>query len=317
MKHGFLPAMMPVLWMLALPAHGAAVLDLVPGSHLKDIEQVVYQSGATTITQNTPATGVVQNGDGEMSVKSVRITDGAPVDLTFFNTASAVVVNVNPQYSGIGGVGVFNNGVNTYSTGGLTAYASAYAATVLDTDLRNFTFHDYLSPTPPTTGVPDLDILFYHAMLPEDYFLVAERWGNSSFTVTALKADGTPYAGANVLRLGGPGGTFGVGYEVYDWNTGYAATSNNPTQAQALSLFSVSKFFAGTQVAAGPVYGLRIDNDGEADPKIMGISGNTFSDNPENPQLVPEPASLLITGLGGLLWVCTRRREPRESGIRS
>lgn len=180
MKRGFLPTMVPALAALVIPVRGAAVLDLVPGSHLKDIEQVVYQSGASTITQNTPATGVAQNGDGEMSVKSVRITDGAPVDLTFFNTANAVVVNVNPQYSSIGGVGVFNNGVSTYSTDGLTAYASAYAATVLDTDLRNFTFHDYLTPSPPTAGVPDLDVLFYHAMLPEDYFLVSERWGNSS-----------------------------------------------------------------------------------------------------------------------------------------
>ncbi len=309
MKHGFLPTMIVAPLVLAIHVHGAAVLDLVPGSHLKDIEQVIYQSGASTIVQNTPATGVAVNGDGEMSVKSVRITDGAPVDLTFFNTANAVVVNVNPQFAGIGGVGVFNNGVTTYSTDGLTAYANAYAATVLDTDLRNFTFHDYLTPSPATAGVPDLDLLFYHAMLPEDYFLVSERWGNSSFTVTALKADGTPYAGANILRLGGPGGTFGVGYEVYDWNTGYAALGNQPTQAQALSLFSVSKFFEGTAVQAGPVYGLRIDNDGEADPKIMGISGSTFSDNPENPQLVPEPSAFLIAALGGVLWIARRRRR--------
>ena len=78
--------------------------------------------------------------------------------------------------------------------------------------------------------------------------------------------------------------------------------------AQQAGSATVKKFFEGTQ-ASGPVYGFRIDNDGEADVKLMGISANTFLDNPENPQLIPEPSAFLITALAGLAIVLPRRRN--------
>jgi hypothetical protein len=290
----------------------AAVIDLLPGSpHLVPIEQVKYEIGGLEVIQNSPAPNNPNNqnaptvGDAPVRVTSVRITDGAPVELTYFNTEAAWVVNVNPEFATTDGVGVFQNGTFTYSKDDLTAYADAFAATVLDTDLRNYTFHDYLVPGPTTPGVPDLDVMFFRAFLEEDYVLVSERWGNAQFSITALKADGTPYDGANTLRLGGPGGTPFVGYEVYDWNTGVAASSYLPYQAQMLSVFSVREFFANTNATPGPVFGFRIDNDGEADPKIMGISANSFSNNP----VIPEPSGFLLALGGGLLWLARRRRN--------
>jgi hypothetical protein len=141
--------------------------------------------------------------------------------------------------------------------------------------------------------------------MPDDFLLVGERWGNSSVLVTALAADGEPYAGANQLRVGGTGGSFGGAYQYYDWNTGYAAASNIPSQAMALSLFSAAKFFDNTQLAPGPVFGLRIDNDDEADLKWIPISGNPFEDNPE---VLPEPSVWLMTIAGALLAAMRRRR---------
>jgi hypothetical protein len=287
---------------------GGAVIDLRPGLHLIPIQTVTYQNGAITTVQTTEAAGVDSTSDAPLTIKSVAITDAGPVELSHFNTEAAVAVNANPELGNTGGVGVFKNGVHTHSAGNLANYVDAFSATALDSDLRHFTFHDYLTPGPTTSGVPDIDLLFYRALEQNDYFLIAERWGNSHFSVTALKEDGTVYAGSNTLRIGGPGGTFGVGYEVYDWNTGYAASSNVSTQAQALSLFSVRMFFDGTNVQAGPIYGLRIDNDGEADPKIMGISADTFDDNPINPQVVPE-ASTVLLALGGAMLVFRRRRD--------
>jgi hypothetical protein len=162
--------------------------------------------------------------------------------------------------------------------------------------------------------------LFYRALNLDDYILVSERWGNSTFTVTALMADGNPYPDANILRLGGSGGTFGVGYEVHDWNTGYAAATNVPSQAQALTLFSIGKFFETIGPsqnqqgpASGPVYGLRIENVDEADVKIMAISANSFIDNPINPQVVPEPTSALMVLLGGLGFIGSRNRQRRNA----
>jgi hypothetical protein len=292
---------------------GAAVLDVTSVTNNFAIQQITYQIGAATVVQNTEALDVNVVSDSEVKVKSVRIIDGAPIDLTFFNTEGAKVVQVNPQFASISGVGVFDNGVTTTSTSGLQAYADAFAATSTDTDLRNFGFHDYLAPSTATPGVPDLDLLFYRAMNLDDYFLISERWGNSFFEVTALMEDGTPYANANVLRIGGPGGTFGVGYQVGDWNTGYAASGNVPSQAQTLTIFSVAKFFEGTNGIQGPVFGLRIDNDGEADVKIVGISDNTFTDNELNDKVVPEPAAFLMTLAGGAILMFSRKRTRREA----
>jgi hypothetical protein len=167
----------------------------------------------------------------------------------------------------------------------------------LNTDLRNFGYHDYLSPGPTTPGTADLDLLFYRALNLDDYILVSERWGNSTFTVTALMADGNPYPNANVLRLGGSGGTFGVGYEVHDWNTGYAAATNVPSQAQALTLFSIEKFFE----SVGPAQ------------NQPGPSANSFLDNPVNPQVVPEPSSALMILLGSAFVLGSRKRPQRNA----
>jgi hypothetical protein len=288
----------------------AAVINLMSGANNVAIQQLTLLVGGSTVVQTTEATGVNHTGDNEVLVKSVRITDGAPVELTFFNTEAAAAVNVNPELSGIAGVGMFNNGVVTTSLAdGHQAYADAFAAASLDTDLRNFGYHDYLSPGPTTPGTPDLDLLFYRALNLDDYILVSERWGNSSFTVTALMADGNPYPDASILRLGGSGGNPGVGYEVHDWNTGYAAATNIPSQAQALTLFSVAKFFEAQGSNGGPVYGLRIENAGEADVKIMGISDNTFLDNPVNPKVVPEPSGMLLALTSCMVLLGLRRRK--------
>lgn len=305
--HSFFP--FPLFILLATEASlSAAILNITPGVNNMAIQSVELVIGGNVVLQTGEATGVTNaTSNSEVNVKSVSISTGSPVilNLNYFNTEGAQVVNVNPQLSSITGVGVFDNGVKSLSTG--ANYAKAYADTSLDTDLRNFTFHDFLAPGPPTPDVPDLDLLFYRALNLDDYLLVSERWGNSVLQVTALMADGTPYATANVLKLGGSGGSSGVGYGLYDWNTGIASKDIFPTQAQTLTVFSVSKFFEGTQGIQGPVYGLRIDNDGEADPKFLGISNNTFSNNPENP-LIPEPSTLLMFLSASLLFLGSRNR---------
>lgn len=300
-----------VLLLASLPPFSqAAVINVMQGSNNVAIEQLTLFINGSDVVQTTEATEVNQIGNNEVRVKSVRITDGAPVDLTFFNTEGAIAVNVNPELSGISGVGMFDNGVVTTSMGdGHQAYADAFAAASQNTDIRNFGYHDYLTPGPTTPGTPDLDLLFYRALNLDDHILVSERWGNSFFTVTALMADGNPYPDASVLRLGGSGGAFGVGYEVHDWNTGFAAATNLPSQAQALTLFSVAEFFRAQGSPGGPVYGLRIENAGEADVKIMGISDNTFLDNPENPKVIPEPSGVLMILLGSLLTIGIRKRR--------
>lgn len=292
----------------------AAVLDILPSQNNAPITGITFTRDGDTYVQNTEPTEAENVGTSPVLLQSVRITDGGPVNLTYFNTEDAKVVNVNPDLSEISGVGVFDNGTLTRSKeDGLADFADAYAGTTLDTDLRHYGYHDLLS-TPLAANAPVLDLLFYRALKAEDFLVVAERWGNSSFTVTALTADGTPYQFANSLRLGGSGGDAGVGYQVHDWNTGIAQPGTWDYQAMTLTAVSVEKFFEGVSPAnSGDVYGLRIFNSGEADVKILGASANTFNDNPENPQLVPEPSSFLMALIGSLFFLTSRTRTRRKA----
>lgn len=307
------------VWLLiagGMPLCNAAIVNVLPGTNNAPILGLTLSIGGSDVVQNAEVSAVapsdvIASGSSAVNVKSVRISDGGPVDLTFFNTEGAKVVNVNPEQSVISSIGVFDNGAATNSNGpgGLPAYANAVAGTTLDTDLNNYNFRDYLTPGPTTLGVGDYDLLFQRALNPDDYLMVSERWGNAFFQVTALMADGTPYATANTLHLGLLDGIIfsPSGYQAYDWNTGYAP-ANVATQAHALTVFSVKKFFEGTGINPSAIYGLRIDNDGEADIKIVGASANPFSDNPENPLVVPEPSSLLMVLFGGICFLRRRNR---------
>ncbi|MGD7654525.1 MAG: hypothetical protein ACQCXQ_15005 [Verrucomicrobiales bacterium] len=310
MKSLTLPA--TLLLVQATAAH-AAVVNVLPGVNNVPITQVVYNDGTNDIVQTSPASGVENTSDTPLSVKSVQINNGGTlINLEYINTDGATVLNINPEFENIGGtsvgtgvngIGVFDNGTNTLSKDNLVNFSNALAATTIDTDLRNFIFYDYLDST-PSYGTPDFDIVYNTAMNLDDYVLISERNGNTYFEVTPLKADGTPYENANVLRFGGDGG---LSYEVYDWNSGYAASSNQPTQAQAFTVASVAAFFEGTTATPGPVWGFRIDNDGEADTKIVVMSNDTFTNNPTT--TVPEPSTFLASLLAPLLMVLRRRRN--------
>jgi hypothetical protein len=298
---------------LALLPSQAAILQITPGVNNMAIKQVVLTINGTDVTQNTEVTGVTRaESNNPITVKSVSISDGSPVNvqLSFFNTEQARVVNVDPNLANTTGIGVFKNGVTTNSaTNNIPSYASAFAGTSTDTDLRNYAFNDYVTPA-RTTSTPQLDILFYRALTIDDYVLVGERWGNSAFQVTALDYQGLPYTSGNTLKLGGNGGS---AYTAYDWNTGVASKDSFQTQAQALTVFSVAKFFELTNIdpqRESFVWGLRITNDGEADMKILGISANSFLDNPINPLVpIPEPSSGLLILSAGMFFLVSRNRK--------
>lgn len=286
-------------------ASHAAVLNVLPGVNNVPIQKVTYTISGGDVEQLAPAVGVTNVGNTAVTVKSVQVNDGGTIrNLNYVNNAGATIVNVNPQLGTIGGIGVFDHGTNIAASADLATFTSALAVTTSNFDLRNFAYYDNLNPSPPTPGVPDYDILYTKAMNFDDFILVSERNGNTYFRATPLKADGTPYALANSLLFGGPGGN---PYTVYNWNSGYAAAANNPDQAQAFSIASVSKFFEGTAETPGPVYGFRIDNDGEADTKIVIISDNPFDDNPLRP--IPEPSSAMALAAGALCLLLRKRRH--------
>ena len=283
--------------LLTGPLYSAAILDILPGVNNVQITEVTYFFEGTEVTQTEEAADVLVVGDDEVRILSLKVNDGGIVNLEYFNTDGATVFNTNPELASINGTGTYDHGTITNSSAGISAFNDAIAVTTTDTDLRNYVFSDLLTPAPPTSGVPDYDIRYTRAMKVDDYIVVSERWGNSFIEVTPLKADGTPYAGANILRFGGTGGG---AYEVFDWNTGVAAAGNYTDQAQTLTVASVSKFFENTGTTAGPVYGFRIDNDGEADTKFMIVS---------HIQIVPEPSVFLLSVASALAFLTSRNRK--------
>jgi len=256
---------------------------------------------------NNGVTGPLSNNP--VTLKSMRLNNGGLlVDLNFVNSVGATVVNVNPQLASISGIGVFNhNSANVTSDGlgGLSAFSTALASTFSNTNLRNFSYYDFLS-TPPTSGVPDYDVLYTQPMLPTDYIVITERNGNTFFRVTPLGMDGLPIASTNVLLFGGliTDPANGPSYSRYQWNSGYAAAGNFPSQAQAFTATSALKFFEGTGVTPVPIKGFRIDNDGEADVKIIIMSETSFET-----RVIPEPSSFLMSLGAGLLFALSRGRK--------
>lgn len=302
----FLPFGLTLISLAGVLPCNAITINVLPGVNNVPITQVTYGiPGSPDVVQTTPAVGVaVTPSDTPVVVKSVQVNNnGLLVDLNFVNTQGATVVNVNPELATISGIGVFNHGVTTNSNGpaGLAAFTSALEATASNFDLRNFCFYDFVTPGFPTPSVPDYDILYTQPLAITDYLLVSERNGNTYFEVTPLKQDGTPFEFANKLLFGGSGGP---PYTVYDWNSGFAAAGNAPDQAQAFSVASAGKFFEGTSETPGPIYGFRIDNDGQADVKMVVISNTSF----EN-RLIPEPSAPLLGMVAGLLFIFKRSRR--------
>lgn len=261
-------------------------MDIVPGVNNQPISQVVYDVGGNEIVQMNEANGVENVGNTPILLKSVN---AGGKTLSYFNLGKTKVLNVNPQLALTSGVGVVNNSTVVLSNSDYAAYVDAIAATSMDTNLRNYGFHDFLSLPITDPNAADYDLHFSKAFAEGDSFLVSERWGNSAIRLMALGSDGVPYSGANLLTLGGSINP-AVGYDAYDWTTGFASSINVPGQAQALTLFSAQKFFDGTSNAYQPVYGLRVFNQTEADLKILGMSDDTFANNLDNLQ-VPEPST--------------------------
>lgn len=279
--------------------HAVGYIDVLPGAHNVLITRVTYEVDGEIVVQDVPAAGVAVNRDGPVYLKSVTVNDGGSLrELESHNSLGATAVNV-AFTSSTRGVGVFNNGVIT-GTSGIAAFSGALAATTQDTDLLNYCFYDFVAGM-PRIGVADYDLLFERSFEPSDFVLVSERWGNTYFTLTALDAGGEVITGANILRFGYPTGD---GYTRYDWNSGYASSSYVTDQAMAFTAASVSKFFEGTSVPLQNVFGFRIDNDGEADVKFFGLSDNSFTDN----KSIPEPSAALLAAVAACACILRRHR---------
>jgi hypothetical protein len=197
--------------------------------------------------------------------------------LKFRDIGTGAIVNNNFTSSTLG-IGTYNQGTEVLAS--TSAWESAMSGVVSDRNILHYLFYDGSSTNPPAG--PDFDVLWSSGLTSNDYLVVSERDGNTNFAVTPLGVDGAPISGARTLRFGFTTGTTSAnGNNKYDWNTRYASTGRSEDQPQYMTVVSVGLFNTSSAV-----YGLRIDNNGNADVKFYGFSDSTFNDNPPNP-LIP------------------------------
>ncbi|NNL94865.1 MAG: hypothetical protein HKO64_04530 [Xanthomonadales bacterium] len=265
-----LAVLMTVMAMTAFTRTHAATLDItVASGNIAPIEEIVLDDNGSTVTQTVSQSGVIANRATALNIVTIELVNGTILN-EFNNTGVDVVLQGFATWQPTSGIGVLeSNGSQVNLVAGaanIEAFRVAAADAVTNSNLNNYIFYDNISPSAPPSGVPDFDVVFDVPFQPGDYLLVQERNGNTFFEVTALDVNGDPISGANVLRFDSE----------YDWNTGYANSSYQTSQPYELSVTLASNFFVNTAVTPQPVYGLRIDNDGQADIKFFVLSDDPF-----------------------------------------
>ena len=252
---------------------GAVTVPLTAANDVP-ITQVILNDGTADITQtaSVPA-GAANNtpGNGPIELVEITVNDGGPVELDIYNFVTSVDNYNFPP--GLTGVRTWQNGVatelnNDPVTGAPSpAFEAAVLSTLGSTDVRDYLAYDGIQINGANADGsefnPDFDAFIAGPLFNDDYIVVQERNGNTDFDLTPLDINGNPIPGANTLLFDAP----------YGWNTGVSLLAPQPTnQPQWLLVADVEDF--GIDADVTPIYGFRVNNDGEADVKFFGASAS-------------------------------------------
>ena len=262
-----LTALLTVLF-LTLTALGQGTTNIKLGTHNVPITSVKLTYNGSTITQ-TAGHSVSTQTSLPVNLLEVNVNDGGTIKTLDHLNLNGSKIRNNNFTSSVTGVGVYDKGSVTLASNP-TAFESAMDSVVGGPNLLSYLYYDGASNIP--TG-DDFDMLWAYGLNKDDYIIVAERDGNTFFTLTPLDSTGNPITGASKLKFGRTNGTFSSnGNRKYDWNIGYRPTNiNQPMYMTAVSieLFNTSK----------SIHGIRIDNNGDADVKFFGASDDPFDNN--------------------------------------
>ncbi|MDH3682993.1 MAG: hypothetical protein OEV40_23945 [Acidimicrobiia bacterium] len=238
----------------------------------------------SVIEQTEPAPGVIDHGHEEVVLASVTVGADAPMRLVPRHGAVEIVDLAYPV--DVAGVAVSENGAQTpVNTAG---FESAAARALASHDLRDYIRADHLS-RPGTEWGHDFDLVFDAPLLAGDGLLVVERNGNSRARLTPLGADGHPLSDGAALTVDGSG-----------WNTGFAPGDRTPAQPLHVNVVDVAAFLGDGPGAA--VHGVRVDNDDEADLKLLPlvVEGTAGPLAPSAGQVDPSPLPATAGGHGAI-----------------
>ncbi|MCP4961991.1 MAG: hypothetical protein GY925_22325, partial [Actinomycetia bacterium] len=223
------------------------------------IEQVVLNDNGTYLAQNSAATSVLDSGDDPVEIVGLTINQNGAVEvLGDINLGPVTIQNLNIP-TDESNYAVSENGQVTPRNS--AQFSSALARNLVSPDLRDF----QLAGDGNVSWGSDWDAMYGSPFSNDDYLVVAERHGNSSFELGALGEDGSLIAGSN--RLVVPAN--------YSWNTGFAP-SDSSDQAMHISVYDIEAF--GVDTAATQIFGFRYFSTGVADIKIWGASAEPFTE---------------------------------------
>jgi len=250
-----------------------AQYDVVLGTDNVPITKVGLTRNGVSSVQTVGNQATVHTTD-EILLDSIVVNDGGTSKVLQYSDIGGAIIRNNNFSSSVTGVGVYNQGVETLASDSAN-WESEMRGVVSDRNLLHYLFYDGSTNIP--TG-SDFDIRWARGLTNNDYMVVSERDGNTFFTLTPLDSTGAVISGARELRFGFQSGTTSAnGNDNYDWNISYASTGRFETQPQYMTVVDVSLFNTNSTI-----YGLRIDNTGDADVKFFAFSDSSLANNPIN-----------------------------------
>ncbi|MEM7697679.1 MAG: choice-of-anchor K domain-containing protein [Verrucomicrobiota bacterium] len=276
-------------------------LDVTQTQNNVAIEQVVLRTNGSRVVQdetldftamvNPGSDGgrqneVIDNSNSEIFLESITIRDGDRtivadhvnvLEVSVSNIAypahardgdvsikqgGRVVANLGDlrEGGGNGDSGRLNDNENSQ---GYREFASKMAETLSSTNLRDYI--DYSGGARQRLLHTDGDFdTHFSPLTNNDFLVVMERYGNSTFDLRPLDAAGNPIPGGNRLV-----------FREYSWNTGYAP-SDQGGQSMFFQVIDIEKFGVNTDLTS--IAGFRVNNDGGADFKFFTISDESFED---------------------------------------
>lgn len=264
--------------MIALPGSASAE-PVTSGAGDVSILSVDYQADGITRSQVASAVGTVDQSDAEIDLLAVTVDAGFPMTL---RPTGAYLDVRNVAYPGdVAGITVSENGTLT-PTSAAAEFEAAAERALNSSDLRDYIKSDALSRPGAGWGA-DYDVVFSSPLIEGQFLLVEERHGNARFELTALDATGAPIAGGQPVGVDAP----------YGWNSGFAPADYAEAQPVHLTVIEVGRFLpAGVTSMSG----VRIDNNDEADIKLVPLGGALYEESaPAGPSLPQNSEGLAFT----------------------
>jgi hypothetical protein len=274
-----------VFLLTAQPAVQADLIDIVatgPGANVETISQVVMDvtttAGTNLVIQNTPDLSASKEASSAMlrsvTTSNIVLDQFNPLTPTIHNetfpaSAGNIEVFTPSAAVNVADANFFDELANMHSTGDLMQYLRVDSTTV----------------------EPMWDIRYGATFSSNDYLIVEERNGNTTFTIEALDQLGNTIAGSDILSFDASS---------YQWDIGYAnALDPFSNQSQVMSVLSFDLFNTST-----PIGGFRIHDTGRADFKFFIGSSSTAA---------PEPSALSLAAF--LAFASIGRRSRRRSAL--